>query len=112
MRSSHRASRPSPISDGTATMFNLEHALQPGYSFGNSLELGLDLIVTGIREASQREIRSWNYAVGPNAASYLGATTLQSAAAMTGFNASTTSRVEARWLTAQESLSTRSVASP
>jgi len=35
--------------------FTVEHVLQPGYSFGNSFEFGLDLIISGLQEAAQRE---------------------------------------------------------
>jgi AcrR family transcriptional regulator len=35
--------------------FTTEHALKPGYSFGNSFEFGLDLIINGIHEAAQRQ---------------------------------------------------------
>lgn len=31
-----------------------EHVLQPGYSFGNSFEFGLDLIIAGLEEAARR----------------------------------------------------------
>lgn len=34
--------------------FTKEHALQPGYSFGNTFEFGLDLILDGIQEAAKR----------------------------------------------------------
>ena len=35
--------------------FTTEHVFKPGYSFGNSFEFGLDLIITGLREAAQRD---------------------------------------------------------
>ena len=35
--------------------FTVDHVLQPGYSFGNSFEFGLDLIINGLHEAAQRE---------------------------------------------------------
>lgn len=34
--------------------FTTEHALRPGYSFGNSFEFGLDLIIDGLHQAAQR----------------------------------------------------------
>lgn len=34
--------------------FTVEHVLQPGYSFGNSFEFGLDLILNGIAEAARQ----------------------------------------------------------
>lgn len=35
--------------------FTIEHVLQPGYSFGNSFEFGLDLILDGIAESAEQE---------------------------------------------------------
>jgi AcrR family transcriptional regulator len=35
--------------------FTIEHVMQPGYSFGASFEFGLDLIISGLAEASRRE---------------------------------------------------------
>lgn len=35
--------------------FTVEHVLQPGYSFGESFEFGLDLIIAGVDTASRRE---------------------------------------------------------
>jgi AcrR family transcriptional regulator len=34
----------------------VDHVLQPGYSFGNSFEFGLDLILEGLAEAAKRGI--------------------------------------------------------
>lgn len=36
--------------------FATEHVMQPGYSFGASFEFGLDLIIDGLRTASQRAV--------------------------------------------------------
>ncbi len=36
--------------------FTMEHALQRGYSFGNSFEFGLDLIIDGLSHAADRGI--------------------------------------------------------
>lgn len=33
----------------------VEHVLQPGYSFGNSFEFGLDLIIEGLAQARRRQ---------------------------------------------------------
>lgn len=35
--------------------FTVEHVLQPGYSFGNSFEYGLDLILSGLEQAAEQE---------------------------------------------------------
>jgi hypothetical protein len=35
--------------------FSTEHVMQPGYSFGASFELGLNLIIDGLSTASPRE---------------------------------------------------------
>ncbi|MCH9737734.1 MAG: TetR/AcrR family transcriptional regulator, partial [Actinomycetia bacterium] len=39
----------------TLTAFTSEHVLQPDYSFGASFDFGLDLILEGLRRASQEE---------------------------------------------------------
>ena len=36
--------------------FATEHVMQPGYSFGASFEFGLDLIIDGLKTASQRPV--------------------------------------------------------
>ncbi|MCP3998038.1 MAG: TetR/AcrR family transcriptional regulator [bacterium] len=36
--------------------FTMDHALQPGYAFGNSFEFGLDLIINGLSQAADRGI--------------------------------------------------------
>ncbi len=37
--------------------FTARHVLRPGYSFGSSFELGLDLILDGIEREQAREAR-------------------------------------------------------
>ncbi len=39
----------------TLTAFTTEHVLTPGYSFGNSFEYGLDLIIDGLQRAALSE---------------------------------------------------------
>ncbi len=39
----------------TLTAFTAEHVLRPGYSFGDSFEFGLDLILSGLERAAQSE---------------------------------------------------------
>ncbi len=41
----------------TLTTFAAEHVLQPGYSFGDSFEFGLDLIISGLDRAAEAEQR-------------------------------------------------------
>jgi hypothetical protein len=38
------------------TRLAVEHVLQPGYSFGNSFEFGLDLILDGFDRAAKAEL--------------------------------------------------------
>lgn len=38
--------------------FTMQHVLQPGYSFGASFDVGLDLLLDGIDAAARREARS------------------------------------------------------
>ena len=39
----------------TLTAFTAEHVLRPGYSFGDSFEFGLDLIISGLERAALSE---------------------------------------------------------
>ncbi len=41
-----------PAAYPTLTAFTGEHVMQPGYSFGESFEFGLDLIIGGLERAA------------------------------------------------------------
>lgn len=44
-----------PSTYPTLAAFTAEHVMQPGYSFGQSFEFGLDLIIEGLAQAAARE---------------------------------------------------------
>jgi hypothetical protein len=44
-----------PLDYPTLASFTVEHVLPPGYSFGDSFEFGLDLIISGLERATHAE---------------------------------------------------------
>ncbi len=47
-----------PVDYPLLTAFAAEHVLRPGYSFGQSFEFGLDLIISGLEQSARSEGRT------------------------------------------------------
>jgi len=45
-----------PMQYPTLAEFTVEHVMQPGYSFGESFEFGLDLIISGLERAALSDL--------------------------------------------------------